>query len=115
MVAAKHRKGRRIHYDFEMKRRNRVEFALFGGGGIQAAGGFIENQDFGLLDQCACDRDALLLPAGKSYAALANLGLVALRQGFDGIVDLGHLAGMHHLVKGGMGVGHQQVVVDGAG
>jgi hypothetical protein len=62
VVAAKHRKGRRIHYDFQIQRRNRVEFALFGGSAVQAAGGFVENEDFGLLEQGASDREALLCP-----------------------------------------------------
>jgi hypothetical protein len=88
---------------------------VFGGGGIEAAGGFVEDEYLGLLEQCSCNRDALLLSAGESHAAFADLGLVALRQGFDAAVYLCHFAGMHDLVEGGMGVGHQQVVVEGAG
>jgi hypothetical protein len=34
------------------------------GGGIQAAGGFVEDQYLGALEQCPCNRDALLLSAG---------------------------------------------------
>jgi hypothetical protein len=92
-----------------------VEFALFGGSAVQAAGGFVENEDFGLLEQGASDREALFMSTGKPHAALADFGLVALRQGFDGAVDCRHFAGMHDLAEGGVGIGHQQVVVDGAG
>ena len=88
---------------------------VFGGGAVQAAGCFVEDQYPGLLDECPGDGQALLLSAGQAHAALADLGLVALRQRFDGVVDFRHLAGLHDLVEAGMGVGHQQVVVEGAG
>ena len=68
-----------------------VRGEMFGGGAIQAAGSFVEDQYPGLREQCASDRDALFLPAGESHAAFADLGLVALRQGFDGAVDFRHL------------------------
>ena len=56
----------------------------------QLLGGFVKDEDLGLLDERACDSHALLLPAGESDAAFADLGLVALRQGFDGAVYLCH-------------------------
>ena len=52
---------------------------VFSSGAVQTAGGFVEDQYLGLFDQRACNRDALLLPAGESHAAFADLGLVALR------------------------------------
>ena len=88
---------------------------VFGGVGVQAAGGFVEDEYLGLFDEGSCDGHALLLSAGESDTAFADLGLVALRQGFDGAVDFGHFAGMHDLVEGGVRVGHHEVVVEGAG
>lgn len=58
---------------------------MFGGSAIQAAGGFVEDQNARLLEQRTRDGDALLLPAGKSPAAFADLGLVAFRQLLDGV------------------------------
>ncbi len=75
-------KGRRIHYDFQMQRRNRVEFALFGGGAIQAAGGFVEDQYLGLLDQRACDRDALLLSA-QSLIDFSNIFVMMVAMSYS--------------------------------
>lgn len=37
---------------------------------IQSTGGFIQNQDSGVLDQGSGDGDALLLTAGQSYTSL---------------------------------------------
>lgn len=37
---------------------------------IQSTGGFIQNQDSGVLDQGASNSDALLLTTGQSYASL---------------------------------------------
>ena len=43
---------------------------------------------------------------------LADLGVVALRQLLDEVVDLGELARQHHLGEAGIGVGGDQVLVD---
>ena len=47
--------------------------------GIHAGGGIVEDQDARVGQQGAGDRQALLLPAGKGHAALAHLGIVAVR------------------------------------
>ena len=75
------------HFSFELVD---GDGEVLGGGAVQAAGGFIEDENFWLLEQSAGNGDALLLSAGKTYAAFANFGLVALRQGFDGAVDFRH-------------------------
>lgn len=100
------------HFAFEL-----VDGAgeVFCGVRVEVAGGFVEDQDFRPLEQGAGDGEALLLSAREAHAALADFGLVALGEFFDGVVDFRHAAGLHDLVEGGVGVGHQQVVVDRAG
>lgn len=73
----------------------------FSGVIVQRAGGFIEVQDFGALEQGTGDGHALLLPACEACAALANFGLVALGQLLDGGVDAGQLGGLGDLLKAG--------------
>ena len=58
---------------------------------------------------------ALLLAAREADAVLADLGLVALRQLLDDLVNLGHLAGLHDVLERGVRVGKDEVLVDGAG
>ena len=70
--------------------RDLLEFGLDDllGARIQRAGRFVEHEDRGILEQRARDRDALLLAAGQLQAALADAGVVALRQARDEIVDM---------------------------
>lgn len=42
------------------------------GGEIQRRGAVIQNQNVGTADQCPCNRQALLLPAGKIASLLLN-------------------------------------------
>src|SRR3954464_2377119 len=49
---------------------------LFLGLGIERGGSFIEQDDRRVLDQRACDRDALALAARKLRAVLADRGVV---------------------------------------
>src|SRR5207248_3555122 len=60
----------------------------FGGLAVQAGRRLVENEDAGTPQQRPRDRDALLLPAGQTHAVLAEHRLIALRQGFDHVVDL---------------------------
>ena len=61
--------------------------------GVQRAGGFIEQQQRRVLQHGAGDADALALAAGDAHAALAQKGLVALRQRGDEVVGVGGLGG----------------------
>lgn len=54
---------------------------LGGGVVVEGTGGFVEDEHFG-----------------------------ALEQGFYGAVDFGHLAGLHHLLKAGVGVDQRKEV-----
>ena len=88
---------------------------LFGRRRVQGAGGFIEHQDFGAFEQGARNGNALPLTTRKTGTAFADLGLVAIRQGFDGAVDFGQFAGCDDLLKVGLRTGHLQIVQNGAG
>ena len=83
--------------------------------GVEVGGGFVEDENARLLEQRTGDGDALFLAARKPGTALADLGLIAVGQGFDGVVDFGPLAGLHDLLKTGMRVGEQKIVIEGAG
>jgi hypothetical protein len=67
-----------------------------------------------VLEDGAGDGKALLLAAGEADAALADFGVVALGQLFDHVVDLGDLRGLHHVGEAGVGVGGDEVLVEGA-
>ena len=87
---------------------------MFGGGQIEVAGGFVEYQDSRALQERASDGKALLLAAGESHAVLADLRLVAFGQVLDGIVNLRHLAGLHHLFESRVGIGEREILINGA-
>src|SRR5437762_3535681 len=55
---------------------------------VERRGGFVEDQDAGILQQGARDRHALLLAAGELQAALAHHGFVSPRKRFDEVVDM---------------------------
>lgn len=51
--------------------------------GVNSAGGIVQNEDFGFLQQRAGNTQALLLTAGHIGAALLNMGFVLIREGLD--------------------------------
>ena len=63
-----------------------LDFLL--GVAVERRGRLVEQQDRRRLQDGAGDGDALLLAAGELQAALADLGLVALRRQADEAVDL---------------------------
>lgn len=81
---------------------------------VEVAGGFVEDEHSGLFEQCPCNGDTLFLSAAESRPVFADLGLVALREFLDDVVYFGQLAGVDDLFEAGMGVGENEVVVDGA-
>ncbi len=60
---------------------------------IDAGSRVIENEDSGIEQQRARDGDTLLLPAGERDAALADPGIVAIRQRHDKIMDASDFGG----------------------
>ena len=67
------------------RRQGALDQAL--GLGVQGGGGFVQDQDAGVLQDGAGDGDALLLAAGELVAALADDRIVAVRQAGDVVVD----------------------------
>jgi len=58
---------------------------------VERRGRLIEQQHRGIADDGTGDRDTLALPARQRIAALADLGIVFIRQAHDVAVDLGLL------------------------
>src|SRR5205807_1025921 len=50
---------------------------------VETRGCFVKNQQLGIGEDGPRDRDALTLPAGKLYAALANDRVILLLEFFD--------------------------------
>src|SRR4029077_6180409 len=69
--------------------------------GIEAGGGFVENEDAWIGENGARDGNPLLLPAGKTYAAFPNDGVVLFLEGFGEFVDAGDLAGGENILFAG--------------
>lgn len=83
---------------------------------VERAGGLVEEQNPGVADERAGNGDALLLAARKGDAAGANVGVVAVGEGCDEVVDRGGAAcGVELPVWDGAGVeAEEDVVSDGA-
>ena len=84
-------------------------------GGIHRAGGVIQDQHLGLLEQGPGNTKALPLAAGYVGTALFDVGIIAFRERADKAIRLGHLAGLLDLLLGRIGVAPAQVFLDGAG
>src|SRR6187399_3166244 len=51
--------------------------------GVERAGGFVQNEDGWILQNCPCDGDALALPTRKFDAAVSDQRGVTLRKTLD--------------------------------
>src|SRR5450755_2177957 len=69
-----------------------VEDFVFGLG-VDAGESIVEDQNAGTAEQRAGDGGALLLASGESDAAFAYGGVVAFREIFDVLVDIGGFGG----------------------
>ena len=85
------------------------------GTGINGAGGVVQDQNLGLLKQCSCDTQTLLLAAGNVGTALLDPGIVFVRELLDKFISLGQTACLLKLRVRGVGIAPAQVVFDGAG
>ena len=74
-----------------MVARDRLEFALdrLLGASIKRRGGFVENQDGGVLQDRSSDRHALFFAARKLQAALADDSAVTIGRARDEVMDVG--------------------------
>lgn len=82
---------------------------------VERTGGFVEDENSWALQERAGNRQSLALTAGQPTAALSDLGLVAVGEFLDGIVDLGQFCRLDDALEGGMRVGGKQVVVESTG
>ena len=89
-----------------------VEDQVFGRE-VQIAGGLIQNVEVGVLQESACQRDALLLAAGKAVACFLQIGIVLQGQVTDEVVGVRFLGGLLHFVQRCVHAGNTDVVVDG--
>jgi hypothetical protein len=80
--------------------------------GIEGGGGFVEEEDGGVLQQGAGDGEALLLSAGKFAALVADDGFVALRLGQNKIVGVGLAGGFFDFILRGFRAAEADVVQD---
>ena len=84
------------------------------GFGIEAGGGFVEDQDARIGQNGAGDGDALALAAGKLDAALADDGVVLVGERFGEFVDAGDAAGGEDVLFGGGGARKRDIFANGA-
>ena len=83
-------------------------------GVVQGGSGFVQNQDGGILQKYPGDGQTLLLAAGETDAPLADLGIVAIRQGHHIVVDVGSLSCGDDLFLRGIQPSVENVVPDTA-
>src|SRR5882724_4350157 len=81
---------------------------------VEGAGGFIEDQDSRVCHQRPRDRDPLALPARKARTALADDGVVSVRQAGDEFMGAGELGCGEHPLHAHAGIGERDVFADGA-
>ena len=65
-------------------------------------GGFVENQNARLGEECACNGQALALAAGEFDAALADDSVVAFGKALGEFIDARDAAGEEKLLFGGV-------------
>mmetsp|Transcript_47370 Transcript_47370/g.88270 ORF Transcript_47370/g.88270 Transcript_47370/m.88270 type:complete len:371 (-) Transcript_47370:394-1506(-) len=78
---------------------------------VQGAGGLVQEQDLGTVDEGARDGDALLLPARETVPAVTHLGVVSLRQLHDEVMGVRHGGRPLHVFAGGVGGAVEDVLL----
>ena len=82
------------------------------GSGIHRAGAVIQNDDFGLFQECSGNAETLLLAAGYVDAALAKIGVIALWERHDKIMGTGCFGGGDNFFVCGVFIAPFQIVFD---
>ena len=80
---------------------------------VEVGGGFVEEHDGGVFQDCAGDRDALALAAGQPAAALASGRVVAVRERGDPFAQASVACRGLHFRVAGVGAAEQDVVAKG--
>lgn len=81
---------------------------------VQGARRLVEDQDFRILQNAACNGDALPLPAGKRNASLADLPRKAARHFLDKLEGVGEVGGADHVLHRRLRTPVADVFLDGA-
>src|SRR5262249_51540953 len=81
---------------------------------IHTAGGFVQDQYFGIVEEGASNRNALLFSSGQSGTALADDSIVTERSAKDEIVRLSGRGRSHNTFSRGLRAAVSNVVVDRA-
>ena len=68
---------------------------------IEGGGGFVEQQDWCVLENCACQGNALALTARQLCAPFAGQSLVSFRLGRNEVMGIGGFGCRDHLIAGG--------------
>ena len=79
---------------------------------VERAGGFVQDEDRGILQKRARDGEPLPLATGEGPATLAQHGFVALRQTDDEIVGIGGASRRFDLGTGRFGAAKSDVICD---
>lgn len=79
---------------------------------VECGGGLVEQEDGGVLEEGAGDRDPLALAAGEAAAILADLGFVTLGLLKDEIMGVGGAGGGLDFLLGRIRAGEKDVVAE---
>ncbi len=85
------------------------------GVGVDGGGGFVEDEDAGVVRECAGKADELFLASRECGAALAYWLGEFEREGADEVADVDFVAGSLEALVGDPGGAEADVVGDGAG
>ena len=80
---------------------------------VDARGGLVENDDGRVFENGAGDGDALLFATGERAAALADDGVIAVRQRHNEVMAAGLLCRFDHLLLRGVRLAEEDVRADG--
>ena len=80
---------------------------------IHAGHRIIQDQDGGIHEQRPGNHYSLLFTAGERQSSFPYPGVIALRQTFNKVVDLGGLGGLHYLLVGSIRPAKGNVLLDG--
>ena len=79
---------------------------------VQIAGRLIQQQEGCVMEEGPSQPQPLPFPAGEGVSQLSHLGVVALGQGHDEVVDGGLPAGIFDLGISGIQLGNAQIIAD---
>ena len=82
--------------------------------GVEARGGFVEDEDARIGQDGAGDGESLALAAAEFYAALADDGVVSVGKAFGELIDPGDAAGFENLLLAGKRPGECDVLANRA-